>query len=574
MLRVRSGLIALLATFALAGQLAAQATGTVTGRIVNASTQEPIARVRVTVADRTAPTNIDGRFSITGVVAGTHVLRATYLGYREALDTISVSADRTTTVDLTMEPVAVELANLVVIGYGEQEKGDLTGVVAEVSADQFNTGRVISAEGLIRGKVAGVQVSESNGGEPGGGISVRIRGATSISSSNEPLYVVDGVPLPVGGGLSGGRNPINFINPNDIESMTVLKDASATAIYGSQGANGVVMITTRSGRGAVATASGWSMTYRGTMSGSNVVGQPSILTPDQFRQAVLDQQPAADSLLGSASTDWLKEVERSAFGQEHTVVVSGGAEKTSLRASLGYLKQDGVVRASNSERISLNLAFNQLLFNDHLSLQANLAGARTKDRFTPGGVLGSAINMAPTQPILDSTSQFDGYFEWDDPLATNNPVAMLNQISDEGVSYRSLGNLTGVYNVPFVSGLSATARLGFGVTNAERRYFAPSTTKVETENNGFGTVNRANPSETSSLFDAFLTYDRQLGTEHAVTVTGGYGYSQRRQDSPFFQARQLASDMLGPNGVPTAGLIESRLFVQESKLSSWFARAN
>jgi iron complex outermembrane receptor protein len=573
MLRVRSCLAALLACAAFAGQLTAQATGTVSGRVADA-TQQPISRARVTVANRMATTALDGSFVVSAVPSGTQIVRTVLLGYREAVDTVVVTAGQITTVAITMEALAVELTDIVVIGYGEQEKRDVTGVVTEVTADQFNTGRVISPEQLIQGKVAGVQVSEGNGGEPGGGMSVRIRGGTSIRSSNEPLYVIDGVPLPVGGGLSAGRNPTNFLNPDDIESVTVLKDASATAIYGSQGANGVVLIQTRSGRSAGATPAGWSATYRGTVSGSKVVANASMLNADQLRQAVADfGPPGADTLLGSANTNWLEEVEQSAFGQEHTVTVAGGAEKTSFRSSLGYLRQDGVVKASRSERLSLSLAFNQLLFNDHLSLQANLMGARSKDRFTPGGVIGSALNMAPTQPVFDSTSIYGGYFEWDNPLAANNPVGLLNLVQDQGVTYRSLGNLTGVYSMPFVPGLSATARVGYVVTNAERRFFAPTINKGQTEIADTGIVSRFNPTEVNSLFDGFLTYGRQVG-EHGFTLTSGYAYSQRRQDNPYFEAKGLSSDQLGLNGVPTAKVQRTTLFVEEAKLSSWFGRAN
>jgi iron complex outermembrane receptor protein len=566
-------LAALLASAALAGQVTAQATGTVSGRVTDAA-QQPISRARVTVANRMATTALDGSFVVSAVPAGTQIVRTVLLGYREAVDTVVVTAGQITTVAITMEALAVELTDIVVIGYGEQEKRDVTGVVTEVTADQFNTGRVISAEGLIRGKVAGVQVSEGNGGEPGGGMSVRIRGGTSITSSNEPLYVIDGVPLPVGGGLSAGRNPTNFLNPEDIESITVLKDASSTAIYGSQGANGVVLIQTRSGRGASAAASGWAVTYRGTVSGSKIVANPTMLNADQFRQAVIDfGPPGADTLLGNANTNWLREVEQSGFGQEHTVVVAGGAEKTSFRSSLGYLRQDGVLKASRSERLSLNLAFNQLLFNDRLSLQANLMGARTKDQFTPGGVLGSALNMAPTEPVFDTASIYGGYFEWDNPLAANNPVGLLNLVSDEGVTYRSLGNLTTVYSMPFLPGLSATARVGYVVTNAERRFFAPSNNKGQTEIANPGVVSRFNPTETSSLVDGFLTYDRTLNN-HQLSVTGGYAYTQRRQDSPYFEARGLTSNQLGLYGVPTAALQRTTLFVEEAKLASWFGRAN
>jgi TonB-dependent starch-binding outer membrane protein SusC len=570
MKRARLVIGALLAVLWMAPLGAQQPTGTIRGRVTDA-TQQPLSGVTVTVGSRDVRTQADGRYTMTDVPAGTYTVQARMLGYAQATQPVTVVGGQTVVVDLTLTGQAISLAGIVVTGYGESQKRDLTGVIEEVSAEQFNTGRIVSAEELIRGKVAGVQVAEANGGEPGGGMSIRIRGGTSITSSNEPLYVIDGVPMPVGGGLSAGRNPGNFLNPNDIESFTVLKDASATAIYGSQGANGVVLITTRSAKAGG--AAGWGLSYRGTFSGSNVVARPSVLSADQFRTAVEDHAPQQVQYLGDSTTDWFKQVERTGFGQEHTVVVSGGAEKTSLRASLGYLSQEGVVRASKNQRLSLNLAFNQLLFNDRLSVQANLLGARNEDQFTPGGVLGAAANFAPTQPIYDSSSVYGGYFEWDNPLAGVNPVAQLNMISDHGTTYRSLGNVTGEYAVPFLEGLSATARVGYVATSSERRFFAPSNDKNQVNRGFYGTVSRSNPTELSTLFDGFLTYTKN-SARHGLTLTGGYAYTQRRQDSPSFYAQNLSSNMLGPDGIPSAQLQQTSLFIDEAKLSSYFARAN
>jgi iron complex outermembrane receptor protein len=571
MLRVRSGLVLLLlATAAFAGQVAAQATGTVSGRILNATTQQPLAFATVRIADLATRTTADGRFVLTGVGAGSQTLRANLVGFREVVDTVSVASGQTTNVDITMEQVPFELDAVVVTGYGEQEKRDVTGVVAEIPAESFNTGRVVAPEELIRGKVAGVQVTESNGGEPGGGMSIRIRGGTSITSSNEPLYVIDGVPIPVGGGLSAGRNPLNFLNPEDIASFTVLKDASATAIYGSQGANGVILIETRGGKG---TAAGWGISYTGTLSSSTVAGRPDVLSAAEFRQAVAEFAPAQETVLGDATTDWVRAIEQTGIGQEHTFVVSGGGEKTSLRASLGFLGQKGVVQASRNERLSLNVAFNQLLFDDRLSLQANMIGSRNEDEFTDGLVVGAATNYAPTQPIFDSTSVYGGYFEWDNTLAGVNPLGHLSMVTSEGTTYRSIGNVTGEYALPFLEGLSATARAGYVVTSAERRFFAPSNNKNQVNRGLNGTVNRSNPTELGTLFDGFLTYAGNWN-RHGLTVTGGYAFTQRRQDNPFFEAQQLSSDLLGPDGIPTAGLYRNTLFVEESKLGSYFGRAN
>jgi TonB-linked SusC/RagA family outer membrane protein len=570
-LRVRYCLATLVTVAVCTGQLGAQTTGTLAGRTVDANTQEPIALVTVRVANQSAQSDTDGRFVISGIAAGRYVVRGIFLGYRAAVDTVTIISGQTTDVELRMEAMAFAIEALVVTGYGEQERRDLTGVVEEVPAEAFNAGRVVSPEELIKGKVAGVQVSESNGGEPGGGMAIRIRGGTSITSSNEPLYVIDGVPVPVGGGLSAGRNPMAFLNPEDIESITVLKDASSTAIYGSQGANGVVMIETRGGRDE--TSSGARVTYRGSISGSKVAGRPDILNAAEFRQAVQDQAPEQVQYLGNADTDWLKEVEQAALGQEHTLVVSGGTQDMSFRASLGYLSQEGVVKASKNERISFNLGYNQLLFDDRLDLQANIVGSRIADQFTPGGVLGSATNFAPTQPVEDPSSPYGGYFEWDDPLATNNPVGQLNLVTSEGTTYRSIGNVTGEYDLPGLEGLSVTGRLGYLITNSEQRYFAPSIDKGQIEAGSNGTVSRNNPTEYSYLSDAYLTYTRDWG-DNSLTFTGGYSYQQWRTDYPSFYAQQLSSDALGINGVPSAELERTSLTVDETKLASWFARAN
>ena len=247
--RVRQFVVALaaltVATVAWTADLAAQeTTGTVRGRVADEMLMTGLGDATISVAGQTAFSAAQGFFVVEDVPVGVHTLTANILGYREFETEITVTAGQTTEVTVLMRIAPLQLDPLVAVGYGELERTTNTGVVTEVPEEVFNTGRVVAAEQLIKGKVAGVQVTESNGGEPGGGVSVRIRGGTSINASNEPLYVVDGVPLEVGGGLSAGGNPLNFINPDDITSFTVLKDASATAIYGSRGANGVVLIET------------------------------------------------------------------------------------------------------------------------------------------------------------------------------------------------------------------------------------------------------------------------------------------------------------------------------------------
>ena len=558
--------------------LSAQSTGTVVGRVVDATTQEPMSGVTVSVAERRAVTNAEGRFSISGVPAGGQTLRATRIGYGTVTAGVMVVAGQTVAADLAMSGQALLLEEVVAIGYGERSVRDVTGAVQAVSEEEFNTGRVVSPDQLIQGKVAGVQVVST--GEPGGGSSIRIRGGTSVNASNEPLIVVDGVPLAHGGGLSAGRNPLNFINPEDIARMTVLKDAASTAIYGSRGANGVIIIETKTGSDA-----GPSFQYGGSVSTSAITRSPELLSADEFRAAVTQYAPSRVGFLGTASTDWRSEVERDASGQEHELSVQGAAESMNYRLSLNYLDQAGVVQGSETERVSAALNYGHRLFDDRLSLRANLRGARTTDAFTPGGVLGSATVFDPTQPIRTGAGAF-----WENttfPLGPNNPLAELALAVDEGTTYRSVGNIEGQYRMPFLEGLSSTVRVGYDVAQSERRRFFPSVMQSQVESRvdcvrqptdppcPTGFVDRSNPRETTALIDAFANYTGRLESLNSdVDVTGGYSYEESRGDRPYFYARGLSTDLLGPNGVPTAAENVSRIDIDESKLASFFARVN
>ncbi|HYR14416.1 MAG TPA: TonB-dependent receptor plug domain-containing protein, partial [Mycobacterium sp.] len=305
-----------------AAPLCAQQTGAVRGRVTDQATQQPLSGVSVTVASRSALSQADGRYFIAGVAAGSYTLRARMIGYGLVDQPITVGSD-TALVDVALTGQAIGLSAVVVTGYGEQRKGDITGAVTAVTDSEFNTGRVISPQMLIQSKVAGVQVVDNN--EPGGGLSIRIRGATSVNASSEPLYVIDGVPLGngAGGGLSVlGRDPLNFLSPGDVEDITVLRDASAAAIYGSNAANGVVLITTKSGKGR----HGGGFEYTSSASASSVTKVPEMLNASQFATAVAAYAPARSALLLGANTDWFSLIGRTATGQEHNVSFTNGTD--------------------------------------------------------------------------------------------------------------------------------------------------------------------------------------------------------------------------------------------------------
>ncbi|HEU0015638.1 MAG TPA: SusC/RagA family TonB-linked outer membrane protein [Longimicrobium sp.] len=558
-----------------AAQLSAQpSTGTVAGRVVEAAGGQPLAGVSVSVGGRSTQTGPDGRFSLA-VPAGTHTVRATRLGYAPAEQAVTVAAGQTATVELRLGAQAVRMQEVVAIGYGERRVRDITGSVAPVSEEQFNTGRVVSPDQLIQGKVAGVQVV--NSGEPGGGANIRVRGGTSVNAGNEPLIVLDGVPLPQGGGLSAGRNPLNFVNPEDIARITVLKDAASTAIYGSRGANGVIMVETKAG-----SAVGPQFEYASSFSTSTITREPELLSADQFRAAVQQYAPGRAGFLGSAETDWRGEVTRDAVGQQHEVAVQGAGQNLSYRMSLNYLDQKGVLEGTDTERLSAALTYTHRLFDNHLTLRANVRGARTDDQFTPGPVLGAATVFDPTQPIRRDDGSW--YESTAFVLGPNNPVAELAQVYDQGTTYRSVGNLEAVYRLPFLEELATTVRVGFDVAKSERWHFYPSTLQAQQENfpgceggpcDHTGMVDRSNPSEINSLIDVFGTYTKALDRWNStVEATAGYSWEQGRGDRPYFFARGLHTDLLGPYGVPASDLYESRIDFNENRLAAFFGRLN
>lgn len=548
-----------------AAPVLAQNTGTVTGRVVDAATQEALPAASVSVAARTAVSGPDGRFTIQGVPAGTHMLRATRIGYGEASRQVRVAAGETTTAELALSSSILMLDDVVVIGYGERRVRDVTGSVEAVSAEDFNTGRVVSPEQLIQGRIAGVQVTST--GEPGGATNIRIRGGTSVDAQSEPLFVVDGVPLTPGGGLSAGRNPLNFINPSDIARITVLKDASATAIYGARGSNGVIIVETVSG------GTGPQITYGTSLSTARTLRRPDMLSADEFRAVVAEHAPDRAAYLGTVDTDWRGAVERDGVGQQHDVAIAGSGDDANYRLSLGYLNQDGVIRGSTTRRVSAAVSYNQRLFSDRLTLRASGRGARTDDLFTPGGVLGSATVFDPTQPFRTET----GFFENTDfPLGPNNPLPELELMVDEGTTYRSVGSIEGQYRLPAIDGLAATVRLGYDVGKSERRTFLPTTLQSQVELGSTpGFLSRSNPTETTGLIDSYLNYSRRLNRLNSeIDATVGHSFERSRGDYPYFEARGLGSNLLGPNGIPEAEEIVPRLSVSESRLASFFGRVN
>ncbi len=565
---MRFGVLALVAALCV-GEPALAQTGRISGTVRSADGGAPVVAADIEVVGanfrRVAPTRDDGRFSIS-VEPGTYSVKAKRIGFAaDSTQNVVVAPGASVTVNFTLRAMAVQVTGVTVVGYGTQEVRDNTGSVASVTPREFNPGRVFSAEQLIQAKVPGVQVVDNF--EPGGGISLRIRGGTSVNASNEPLYVVDGVPLNVGGGLSSGRNPMNFLNPADIREITVLKDASATAIYGSRGANGVLLITTRNG-----SLGEPAFSYSTSFSSSSIVRRPDLMSAAEFRTAVQTYAPGNVGLLGTANTDWMDQLLRRSGGVENNISLSGAREDMRYRLSLGTLDQDGILLGTKSKRVSIGATYSDLLLDDKLEVRANVKATRNDDYYTPGGVIGQAVNMDPTQAV-----QTNGvYFQWANSLGTNNPVADLALLRDQGQVYRSIANIESKYYLSdYIDGLSVTMRNGFDYSTSTRTIFSPSTAQADIESSRHGHWERNTPRQLNTVFELFGNFNRKLDTwESTIDLTAGYTFEEQKGDYFFVWRDSLVSDLNGLNAVPNAARGAPTLNVEDARLISFFGRAN
>jgi TonB-linked SusC/RagA family outer membrane protein len=566
---LRYGTALIVAATCIAPLQAQQSTGTIRGRVIDEASQSPLRGALVRFGGQSAQTREDGGYLLTDVPPGSDTLRVTMIGYAPVARPVTVSAGETVNAEVALAPQAVNLAELVVVGYGEQRQGNVTGALTNVTSQEFNKGRVITPTELIQNKVAGVQVVENT--EPGGRTSIRIRGGTSTTASNEPLYVIDG--LPVSSEVTTGRDPLNFLNPDDIASMTVLRDAGAAAIYGTNAANGVVLITTKRGQAGQP----MKLEYTGSMSASTITRVPSMLNAQQFRAAVERFAPAvADTQLLNANTDWFDAIDRTGFGQEHNVALSGGGTTNDYRVSFNFLDQRGIISENSARRLGLGLNFNQRLANDRLNLRFSVRGSRTDDRFTPLGVLSNAAQYGPTQPINDPDTP-TGFQEWPGNSSTSadNPVAILNLAEEKAETYRGVGNMQAEYRTPWIEGLRAHVTLGIDASDGKRRNFAPSVLHREQATGRGGQQTRFNPQQTSTVLETYLNYTtpRPVGPG-ILDLTGGYSWSKTHIDSLYYQGDGLSTDEGGTDQIVPAANVTNIVFEQQSKLISFFGRLN
>ncbi len=539
------------------------AQSTVTGTITDQESGEPLIGASILAVGTSTGTitDLDGMYSLS-VPEGVTELQYSYTGYANVTEVINGR----TTIDLALQAGEL-LDEVVVVGYGAVKKEDLTGSVSTIEEETFNKGAIVSPTNLIAGKVAGVNIT-SGSGNPGEGPTVRIRGGTSINASNDPLYVIDGVPLSQDG-VTGGRSPLNFLNPDDIASMTVLKDASAAAIYGSRGANGVILITTKKGKSGAP-----SISFRAEGTVSDVINRQQNLTAADFRNVVTFAAPARLGLLGTSNTNWFDELTQTGYGTQENLSISGGGETNTYRVSAGYQQLQGVIRGAETERISLNANFTQQLFSDKLIVGASLKGANTNNIFDPG-VINAALDFDPTQAIYDpANAAYAGFFEYGNSLAPRNPVSATEQITNTGRTYRGIGNLDIEYKFDdLIPGLSYKAVLGFDVNSGQSNRFVPTTFATLATDGFSGEFNIGSALRTSKLFDTYLTYATEFGI-HRASLQVGYSYQDFNFEGPSIQGQNLSTDAFGTANPRVAEDVFAFNDVVENRLISFFGRLN
>jgi len=542
---------------------------TISGRVTDAKDGSPLAGVSVQPKGEPKSgvvTGSDGSYTLS-VNDNVRTLVFSYVGFGTLERPVTGAS-----LDIGLTGTSAGLNEIVVIGYGTVRKKDLTGSIATVSEKDFQKGSITTPEQMIAGKVAGVSVI-SNSGSPGSGSTIRIRGGASLNASNGPLIVIDGVPLD-GDAIAGAGNPLSFINPNDIETFTVLKDASAAAIYGTRAANGVILITTKKGRGGA---------LKMNFSSNNTMGtntkQVSVLSPAQFRSIVNANGTAAQkAMLGGANTNWQDQIYQTGIGTDNNLSISGGLKGLPYRLSVGYQNQNGILKTDNLQRTSFAFVLNPVLLDNHLRIDLNLKGSAQHTRFANTAAIGGAISFDPTQPVYSKSSRYGGYFEWLDPnnptgltnLAGRNPLGLLEEHYGRSTPLRSIGNLQVDYKFHFLPDLHANINAGYDLTDGKGTTFVPDSAAESYIAGGTGgQKNRYRTTKINALFEAYLSYSKELKSIRShFDVLGGYSYNNYLT-KVYNYASYYANGTKVPNSDPAFPYDKP-----EHTLLSWFGRAN
>ena len=512
-----------------------------------------------------AQTNENGEFEIKFVPTGTFVLIVRATGFVTYNQEIIVSSGTVLNQNIILSKEAKEYDEVVVIGYGTTRTKDLTGAATVITEKNFLQGSLATPEQLIMGKVAGLKVT-SNDGAPGSGSTLRLRGGTSINASNDPLIVIDGVPID-NGGIAGAANPLSLVNPNDIASFVILKDASATAIYGARAANGVILITTKKGS---ASQKEVHVTLNSKISISTIAKYAEVLSGDSLRTLINRQgsQQQID-LLGAANTDWQKEVFRTAITSDNNVSITGGIIGLPYRLSVANRFENGLLKRDNMNRTSLGLNLNPTFLDGNLQLEVNQKMVQSRAFFANRGALGAAF-FDPTQAVQSGNNNlFGGYFEWIDNgkpnvLSARNPLGLIMQSEDRSVVNRYIGNAKVSYKMPFLPMLKATVNLGTDQSEGTGYTITDSLSAA-----GYftqGSYSQYRQTKGNKLIEAYANFNTgEKYKDHLLDLTAGYSYQDWFTSSPNNASYNQAKDSV-------IGLPAANPFYTKNALLSFYAR--
>lgn len=520
-------------------------TRTIKGEVTDAQNGEALIGATVMVEGEKGGTvtDFDGNFSLQ-VSSSAKKIKVSYIGYIDKILAISEN------MKVKLESDSKALADVVVIGYGTARKSDLTGSVATVKSKDFNKGLVSSPEQLINGKVSGVQIM-SNSGSASAGSTIRVRGGASLNASNDPLIVLDGVPLEQGGISGNSSNFLSMINPSDIESMTVLKDASSTAIYGSRASNGVIIITTKKGQqGAV------KVNFNTTNSMQTRAQMVDMLSRDEFVN-VINQFGSANqkSLLGTANTDWNDEVYRTAFGTDNNLSVSGSIDKwLPFRVSVGYYNQSGLVRKDNVERWTGNVVLTPSFFEDHLKLTINAKGTLNNNSFNNGGAVWAAATFNPTIPVYSGNDKYGGYNEALDAdgypvnAGVRNPRGLVDLYDSKSKVSRFIGSMDVDYKVHFLPDLKLHATVGADYAKGDGTIYVPgyAAQAFNKDESLSGSDYKYGPQKNENrLLTLYANYAKYFeNIKSNVDLTAGYDYQYWKSTTPLYYTKSAAGTNL------------------------------
>jgi len=511
--------ILLITAFTLFVGIISAQTGTVRGTVTDSQGQPLIGATVVIKGTQThALTGDDGSYTISA--PGNVILVFSYVGYTQQ----EIQVSNRTTINVEFEENVLD--DFVVIGYGSVRKQDMTGSVASVSDKDFTKGGA-SPDRLIVGKVAGVQVSP-NGGAPGSGSRIRIRGGASLNAKNDPLIVIDGLPLE-NGGVAGSPSLLSTINPNDIESMTILKDASATAIYGSRASNGVIMITTKQAKQGQKLKIGFSMQH----SVATYAKKLEVFSADEFRNEIMNNPysgPSFQAMLTSESTDWQKQIYQSAFGTDYNLNVSGDIKNIPFRVSVGYFNEDGILKTGNMERISAGLNLNPRFFNNHLKVDVSVKGSLIDNRFANTDAIKAALAFDPTKPVrADGFDKYHGYYTWLlsngdlNSLAYSNPLMMLNEKNNSSDVKRIIVSGQIDYRMHFLPDLRANLNLAYDYSEGRGEESYPDWVPFGVSRKG--KYQEYGNDKTNKLFEFYLNYNKNFSAiKSQLDLTAGHTY--------------------------------------------------